>query len=363
MDTVSKEKSGALVPVLACVLNQLCVGNDQVPFSPKESNSKFHALRIPCINLTDYLERIAKYSGCSTESLVLALVYIDRIIQCSQNFVVNSYCIHRLLITSVMLAAKFFDDHYYNNAYYANVGGVSYTEMNALEVEFLFMLNFDLFVTTETYKKYYDELWNHANNSTSHLCGCNKAKVPPLILPRFDEPRKTQIVLNNNDSDLMDTDTDLDIEDDSSLPPSTPEMKSISSSIIETKNPIVTTTTATRMSITNSIPMVTSYGFAPQTNTISIPMVPTTFGFPPQTNQSEISQDLGVKSKTDVPISQNFENNNNHRNNTIGISSHSSHSSHRGINYRVRNLHYQRTNRRKDREPNIVWESLIPPVH
>jgi hypothetical protein len=219
MDKTKDHKSGSIVPVLACVLNQLCVSNDQMPFSPKESNSKFHALRIPFINLRDYLERIAKYSGCSSECLVLALVYIDRIIQGSQNFIVNSYCIHRLLITSVMLAAKFFDDHYYNNAYYAKVGGVTYSEMNALEVEFLFMLNFDLFVTTETYKQYYDELWSHANSTPAHLCGCINAKVPLLILPRFDEPRKTPPTMLADDSDLIDQ-SDLDIiEDDPPLSP------------------------------------------------------------------------------------------------------------------------------------------------
>lgn len=101
---------------------------------------------------------------------------------------------HRLLVTSVMLAAKFFDDHYYNNAYYAKVGGVPYSEMNALEVEFLFMLNFDLFVTTETYKQYYDELWSHANSPHAHLCGCIHAKVPLLILPRFDDPLKPRAI-------------------------------------------------------------------------------------------------------------------------------------------------------------------------
>ncbi len=58
-------------------------------------------------------------AACSGECFVLALVYIDRIIQSNPSFMVNSLNIHRLLITSVMLAAKFFDDQYFNNAYYA----------------------------------------------------------------------------------------------------------------------------------------------------------------------------------------------------------------------------------------------------
>ena len=72
--------------------------------------SKFHALRPPAISIKDYLQRVAKYAACSGECFVLALVYIDRIIQSNPTFVVNSLNIHRLLITSIMLAAKFFDD-------------------------------------------------------------------------------------------------------------------------------------------------------------------------------------------------------------------------------------------------------------
>lgn len=61
-----------------------------------------------------------------------------------------------------MLAAKFFDDHYYNNAYYGKVGGVSNTEVNSLEIEFLFMVNFNLFVATEEYNVYNQRLMTHA---------------------------------------------------------------------------------------------------------------------------------------------------------------------------------------------------------
>lgn len=164
----------AIVPVLACVLNQLCQRNDRLPMAQR-GVSKFHALRPPAISIKDYLTRISKYAACSSECFVLALVYIDRIIQSNPAFTVNSLNIHRLLITSVMLAAKFFDDQYFNNAYYAKVGGVPCNEMNNLEVEFLFMTNFTLFVTTETYQQYYTELCNHALNSSCNCSSTNAA--------------------------------------------------------------------------------------------------------------------------------------------------------------------------------------------
>lgn len=39
----------------------------------------------------------------------------------------------RLVISTVMLAAKYIDDFFYKNDYYAKVGGISRTEINVLE--------------------------------------------------------------------------------------------------------------------------------------------------------------------------------------------------------------------------------------
>lgn len=73
--------------------------------------------------------------------------------------------VHRVVITAILLAAKFFDDAYYNNAYYAKVGGVLVSELNGLEVDFLFRINFSLHVQPEVFEKYKAELVSHAINS------------------------------------------------------------------------------------------------------------------------------------------------------------------------------------------------------
>merc|ERR1712166_777385 len=105
--------------------------------------------------------RIFQYANCSRSCFVVALIYIDRIIQRNAGFMITSLNIHRLLITSVMVSAKFFDDIYYDNAYYAKVGGIPTAEMNSLELEFLFMINFTLNVTPEVYRQYEHELMMH----------------------------------------------------------------------------------------------------------------------------------------------------------------------------------------------------------
>ena len=109
------------------------------------------------------IHRIHKYASCSKECFILALIYIDRLIQ-RNNFLLTELNVHRVVITAVLLAAKFFDDAYYNNAYYAKVGGVLVSEMNTLEVEFLFRIDFSLRVLPEVYDKYHAELISHSDS-------------------------------------------------------------------------------------------------------------------------------------------------------------------------------------------------------
>eukprot|EP00301_Raphidiophrys_heterophryoidea_P006762 c12700_g2_i3.p1 GENE.c12700_g2_i3~~c12700_g2_i3.p1 ORF type:complete len:175 (+),score=34.01 c12700_g2_i3:490-1014(+) len=146
--------------VLACVLDQVVTRNDRIPLASNKVTI-FHALRPPNIGVKNYLERVHKFVNCSNECYVLALIYMDRIIQRNPDFFISSLNVHRLIICSVMLAAKFFDDRYYNNAFYARVGGIPTPELNNLEVEYLFMINFSLVVETEEYERYRKELEIH----------------------------------------------------------------------------------------------------------------------------------------------------------------------------------------------------------
>jgi len=183
------EMAVGLSPILACILGKLVEKNDAL--APHPTLSKFHSIRAPAISIKDYLLRIAKYAACSGECFVLALVYIDRIIQNNPNFIVSSLNIHRLLITGVMLAAKFYDDQYYNNAYFGKVGGVPCDELNSLEVEFLFMCNFSFSVPPQQYEQYYTELFNHARQQNNG-CTCNqqRSKIPALVFPLPDAGSK-----------------------------------------------------------------------------------------------------------------------------------------------------------------------------
>jgi hypothetical protein len=99
-----------------------------------------------------------------------------------------------------MLAAKFFDDCYYNNRYYARIGGVDATEINQLEVEFLFMTNFQLYVDPDCYVQYWRQLCDHiANTATSTSTPPQLNFRPPQLPPYPIAPTRP---LEENFADL-----------------------------------------------------------------------------------------------------------------------------------------------------------------
>ena len=143
--------------------------------------TRFDSAYVPDISIESYLERwdhfnlflvtsilltschlishprISKYSKASASVLLLAFVYIDRI-RTSENFILTRLNVHRIFITAVLLATKFYDDEVFKNSFYASLGGVTVKELNILEIDLLNMLKFSLVVSVETYDQYIDFL-------------------------------------------------------------------------------------------------------------------------------------------------------------------------------------------------------------
>jgi hypothetical protein len=57
-----------------------------------------------------------------------------------------------------MVAAKFADDFFYKNEYYAKIGGITKAEINHLEMALLEHLNYNLFISEGELCVYLDRL-------------------------------------------------------------------------------------------------------------------------------------------------------------------------------------------------------------
>lgn len=176
----------------------------------------FHGRNIPAISLHAYLTRILKYCPVTNDVFLSLLVYFDRIAKRANNtektsedaimmgdddnnidnnigdnidvsntgnidqadfqaqtsnfqntesndespqvFVMDSYNIHRLIISGITVASKFFSDVFYKNSRYAKVGGLPLDELNHLELQFLLLLDFHLMIQKEELERYGDLL-------------------------------------------------------------------------------------------------------------------------------------------------------------------------------------------------------------
>ncbi|XP_008786194.2 cyclin-P4-1 [Phoenix dactylifera] len=138
------------VSALSSILQRVADLSDLAVHRPPPLHHRaaaFHGLRRPNISVHGYLERIFRHADCSPACYAVAYVYLDRFTRRHPPVLIDSFNVHRLLITTILAAVKFMDDIHYGNAYFAKVGGISLMEMNCLEMDFLFGVGFELNVT------------------------------------------------------------------------------------------------------------------------------------------------------------------------------------------------------------------------
>lgn len=137
-------------------LRKLCSMNSAVGLReilPHEGIRRFYSKKVQSIPLERYVTRLVRYMSCSRATFIVAYCYLHRIRKYEPRLVVSHLNVNRLLITAMVLAAKYMEDRVYTNSYYARVGGIpTLEEMNHLEAEFLHVLHFDLSLDPREYR-------------------------------------------------------------------------------------------------------------------------------------------------------------------------------------------------------------------
>ena len=108
---------------------------------------------IPNITITNYLKRLIKHSKPEPSTLILGVIYFDRICN-NGNLILNYFNVYKLLLISLVLAIKFNEEYFETNEFYGRVGGLNNKSINKLEIKVLQILNYNLYVKQDIYENY-----------------------------------------------------------------------------------------------------------------------------------------------------------------------------------------------------------------
>jgi hypothetical protein len=119
----------------------------------QQKKSIFFSTEVPEISVLDYLYRIQNFSDAEDNTFILALIYIDKICE-TASIILSKNNIHRILFMSILTAIKYNEDLYYDNEYYAKIAGISAKELKKMELEYLKLIKFELYVNKSKFDKY-----------------------------------------------------------------------------------------------------------------------------------------------------------------------------------------------------------------
>ena len=109
----------------------------------------------PSTGFRKWVTTILTTTQVSKEVILLALMFIYRLKKFNPTVSGRRGSEFRLLTIALMLGNKFLDDNTYTNKTWAEVSGISVTEIHIMEVEFLSNMRYDLYVSKEEW-----EDWN-----------------------------------------------------------------------------------------------------------------------------------------------------------------------------------------------------------
>ena len=129
----------------------------------KGVNEPLYSRKIPNLSLEKFLVRIVKYTEAENNTLIVAYLYIIKLIK-KENFILSINNMYRLLLGSVVLAKKVMEDICYQNSYYCEIGGLFLQELNMIEFSLFVRINFEVNVKKEEVDNIYELISSSLKN-------------------------------------------------------------------------------------------------------------------------------------------------------------------------------------------------------
>ena len=155
--SISIEPNETLIENISSIIESLIEENKNLlDFKEKlkiQKKSVFNKDELPHISIKNYLHRIQSFSEAEDNTLIISLIFLDKICD-TASIILTEYNVHRLLFISILIAIKYNEDLVFELDCYSKIAGMTKKEINKLEYEFLKLINFEVFVHKKIFEKY-----------------------------------------------------------------------------------------------------------------------------------------------------------------------------------------------------------------
>ncbi|RAL68419.1 hypothetical protein DID88_007150 [Monilinia fructigena] len=138
----------------------------------------------PTVGFTKWVVTILMTTQVSQNVTLLALLFIYRLKSNNKAVKGRSGSEYRLLTVALMLGNKFLDDNTYTNKTWAEVSGISVTEIHIMEVEFLSNMRYSLLASKDEWDEWHQKLGKFYQFCERAI----KLSPPPLYHPTLPSP-------------------------------------------------------------------------------------------------------------------------------------------------------------------------------
>lgn len=157
-----------MIEIISDLLNNICEENKVKSENINKNVKPFMTESIPSLSIKDYLTRLSQFTKINDSTIILILIYLDRIGKINK-FIITYRNIYKLILASMVIAIKYNEDNFYSSEVYAKLGGLSVPELNYLEFQFLILIKFSLFIEKDLFDKYYYNLLSFQEEDNENI--------------------------------------------------------------------------------------------------------------------------------------------------------------------------------------------------
>ena len=148
-----------LIKSISTLLEEIILKNKKKKY--KINKDSFFSDKIPSLSLYEYITSIVKNTKISMSTLIISIASITTLMKKIKNSICKNN-IYKLIITSIFLHSKFYEDQNHSLKLFSQAGRINYEELYQLEIQYYILCEYSLLVKENIFQQYFNFFQNKA---------------------------------------------------------------------------------------------------------------------------------------------------------------------------------------------------------